>query len=48
MTDQLTIVLDPTAANDWLEIDAIKLMGRTQPKGKSKGLYSIPLLPKNG
>ena len=38
MTDQLKIVLDPSAAQNWVEIDAIKLTGRTRPKGNLRSI----------
>ena len=34
MTDQVKIVLDPSAAQSYVEIDAIQLIGRTLKKGK--------------
>ena len=33
MTDEVRIVLDNSVAKSWLNIDAVKLTGKTLPKG---------------
>ena len=34
MSDQVKIILDPSVAKDWTEIDAIKLIGRGLENGE--------------
>ena len=34
MTKMVGLYIDPSAAKSWVEIDAIKLIGKTLPKGK--------------
>ena len=34
LTDQVRVVMDATAADDWIQVDAIRLVGRTLPTGQ--------------
>ena len=46
MTNQVKIVVDPSVSKSWVQIDAIRLIGSTIPKGKQNITAGGPVGPR--
>ena len=46
MTNQVKIVVDPSVSKSWVQIDAIRLIGSTIPKGKQNITAGGPVSPR--